>query len=116
MAKCRALHARGAGRSRCLVHVFIVAAQFGNGAASGACQRRFQSGRQPGRCSGFKRIEKIAVVPGNGSGAFTAPCYFGAGTFPDGLAAGDFKRDGKLDLAVANWAANSDSMMINVSK
>ena len=35
---------------------------------------------------------------------FKPPVNYGVGTYPDSIAAGDFNRDGKLDLVVANYS------------
>jgi hypothetical protein len=50
----------------------------------------------------------VSVLLGNGDGTFQAPVHYDAGTDPTikvpvmWVAAGDFNRDGKLDLVVAN--------------
>jgi len=45
--------------------------------------------------------QSLAVLRGNGDGTFRAPFYFGS-TSPFQVAVGDFNKDGKPDLAVAN--------------
>src|SRR5207244_12243831 len=44
----------------------------------------------------------VSGLLGNGDGTFHAARTFAAGSGPYALAVGDFNRDGKLDLAVAN--------------
>lgn len=54
---------------------------------------------------------KIAVLLGNGNGTFQPAIYYTAGNnSPLGVAAGDFNRDGQLDLAVANYGDNTISI------
>ena len=43
---------------------------------------------------------------------FTAPADFGAGTNPRSVAIGDFNRDGKQDLAIANQDSNNVSILL----
>jgi hypothetical protein len=47
-----------------------------------------------------------SVFLGNGDGTFQAAVNYGAGNSPDFVAVGDFNRDGKLDLVVANECGN----------
>ena len=57
----------------------------------------------------------VYVLPGNGDGTFQAArsVYFASGGgFPWSIAAGDFNRDGKLDLAVSNYGDNSLSVLL----
>jgi len=60
----------------------------------------------------------IAVIPGNGNGSFTQDqeIDFQVGPEPHFVVAGDFNRDGKIDLAVANSASNTISVLINNSR
>lgn len=44
----------------------------------------------------------VSILLGNGDGTFQAPRNVRAGNQPTDLALGDFKRDGKLDIAVAS--------------
>src|ERR1039458_1215401 len=44
----------------------------------------------------------VSVLLGNGDGTFRAAVYYSAGMHPVSVAVGDFNRDGKPDLAVAN--------------
>ena len=43
--------------------------------------------------------------------AFAADMEYGAGSYTNSVAAGDFNGDGKLDLATANWYGNSVSVL-----
>src|SRR6267378_2390981 len=57
----------------------------------------------------------VYVLLGNGDGTFQAArsVYFApGGGFPWSIAAGDFNRDGKLDLAVSNYGDNSLSVLL----
>ena len=44
----------------------------------------------------------VSILLGNGSGGFTGPTNFAAGSTPIGVAVGDFNGDSHPDLAVAN--------------
>jgi FG-GAP-like repeat/FG-GAP repeat len=57
----------------------------------------------------------VAVLEGDGSGAFPARLLFAPGTHAFALAVGDFNGDGKPDLAVANQGSNDVSIMLNTS-
>jgi hypothetical protein len=56
----------------------------------------------------------VSILVGNGDGTFTfqAPLEFTTGNFADGVAAGDFNGDGRLDVAVANYSDNTVSVML----
>jgi hypothetical protein len=57
----------------------------------------------------------VAVLEGDGSGAFPDRLSFAAGTSPVALAVGDLNGDGKPDLAVANQGSDDVSIMLNTS-
>ena len=59
--------------------------------------------------SGPPTPSDISVLLGNGDGTFQTSVYYatGSGTGPAAVAVGDFNHDGKLDLAVANFACGS---------
>ena len=48
----------------------------------------------------------MVVLLGNGNGTFQAPLTVAAGTEPSALVVGDFNRDGKADLWLAELAEN----------
>jgi len=49
----------------------------------------------------------VGVLLGNGDGTFQPVINFTAGALPSAIAAGDFKRNGKLDLAVIDRSASA---------
>jgi len=49
---------------------------------------------------------------GNGDGSFSSPTYSYPGGAPVWMAVGDFNRDGKPDLAVANWGDGNVSVLL----
>ena len=51
-----------------------------------------------------QRAKTVSVLLGNGNGTFRAPQAFTVGNGAVGLVIGDFNRDNKQDLAVANYA------------
>jgi hypothetical protein len=57
----------------------------------------------------------ITILLGNGSGGFTQPAGspVGAGSAPLSVAVGDFNRDGKPDLAVANSGSDNVTILLN---
>lgn len=55
-----------------------------------------------GVCDGSLHQTYISVLLGNGNGTFGAATEFQTGTTPVSVAAGDFNKDGKIDLAVAD--------------
>jgi hypothetical protein len=57
----------------------------------------------------------VSILLNDGAGAFRAPKQFDVGAAPFSVAAGDFNRDGKLDLAVA-LPANNVSVLIGDGK
>jgi hypothetical protein len=74
------------------------------------------------------RGNSISVLRGNGDGTFhgqvvslfggstfQGKLIFVAGSAPFALAVGDFNRDGKTDLAVANSGSDDVSVLLNTS-
>jgi hypothetical protein len=55
----------------------------------------------------------VTLLPGNGTGAFQFPFDFSTGDKPASVAAGDFNRDGSLDLAVINNGDNNVAILLN---
>lgn len=56
---------------------------------------------------------KVAILLGNGDGAFQAPTFLTSGAGSSGLAAADVNKDGKLDLVVANQFGTVDVFLGN---
>ncbi len=56
---------------------------------------------------------EISILLGNGDGTFARQILFGTGRFPHWPVAADFNGDGRPDLAVANFRANSVSVLLN---
>jgi CSLREA domain-containing protein len=58
---------------------------------------------------------QIAVLLGDGHGAFGVPAFYSVGTAgntPTSLTTGDFNNDGSLDVAVANTSDNTVSILL----
>jgi hypothetical protein len=55
----------------------------------------------------------VSILLGNGNGTFGTATNFAAGTGPLGVAVGDFNRDGRQDLAVANQFSDNVSILLN---
>lgn len=58
---------------------------------------------------------QIAVYLGDGQGGFTFPINFPTLVNPIGIATGDFNKDGKPDIAVADYFYSSVSVIINTT-
>ncbi len=54
----------------------------------------------------------VSIFLGRGDGTFGPPSFFGAGTFPLFITTADFNRDGKPDLAVANFGGSSIAVLM----
>jgi serine/threonine protein kinase len=56
----------------------------------------------------------VWVLPGNSGGTFRRPAStYRTGLFPQGIAAGDFNRDGRPDVVVANAHSDNVSVLLN---
>ena len=54
----------------------------------------------------------MSILLGDGTGNFSAPTNFAAGSSPFSVAVGDFNGDGKQDLAVANVDSDNVSILL----
>lgn len=54
----------------------------------------------------------VSILIGDGKGGFSAATPYIVGMSPRGIVAGDFNKDGVLDLATANWGTNNVSVLI----
>ena len=57
--------------------------------------------------------DTVALFPGNGTGALSAPTFVNVGRFPVSLATGDFNADGLLDVATAYENSGAISVLLN---
>ena len=58
------------------------------------------------------RGNSVAILLGNGDGTFRAPQTFPVGAAPSFVTVGDFNRDGRSDLAVANYNDGNVSILL----
>ncbi|PYR59278.1 MAG: hypothetical protein DMF85_08215, partial [Acidobacteria bacterium] len=61
---------------------------------------------------GSTRGTTVSVLLGNGDGTFRAPVAYTVGHAPSCVTAGDFNKDGRLDLAVCNYQDNNVSILL----
>ena len=64
---------------------------------------------------GSPEYGQIAVYLGNGQGGFSFPINFPTLVNPIGIATGDFNKDGKPDITVADYFYSSVSVIINTT-
>jgi hypothetical protein len=55
----------------------------------------------------------LVVLIGNGDGTFQSPVEYAVGLEPEDLTIGDFNGDGKPDVATANFASSTISVLLN---
>jgi FG-GAP-like repeat/RTX calcium-binding nonapeptide repeat (4 copies)/Calx-beta domain len=60
----------------------------------------------------YSDTDNVWLLLGTGTGNFGAPTKFDAGSYPYGLATGDFNGDNKPDIAVANLGSKSNNVSI----
>jgi VCBS repeat protein/putative Ig domain-containing protein/List-Bact-rpt repeat protein/FG-GAP repeat protein len=60
-------------------------------------------------------LGSVSILLGNGAGSFGTATNFAAGGEPQFVAVGDFNRDGKPDLVVANETSNNVSVLLNTT-
>ena len=61
-------------------------------------------------------MSTVSVLLGNGAGGFGAKTDFATGETPASVAIGDLSGDGKPDLVVANYGANTVSVLLGLVK
>jgi CARDB/FG-GAP-like repeat/Divergent InlB B-repeat domain/FG-GAP repeat len=54
----------------------------------------------------------VSILLGDGTGSFGAATNYSVGSAPKSIAIGDFNRDGKIDLAVANYSSVNISILM----
>jgi hypothetical protein len=54
----------------------------------------------------------VSVLLGNGDGTFQTQVTYATGVFPSSVTSGDFNGDGKPDLAVANYASSTVTVLV----
>jgi hypothetical protein len=58
-------------------------------------------------------VMNVDVFPGNGDGTFGVAMLFSTGTEPGNATVGDFDNDGWLDVIVANYSADTLTLLRN---
>ncbi len=66
-----------------------------------------------GGTSASTSADSISAIAGLGAGSYTTPINFSTGNQPTAIAVGDFNDDGKPDIATANEAAGTISILLN---
>jgi hypothetical protein len=61
--------------------------------------------------NGIDQPGTVSVLLGNGNGTFKAHVDYSVGDYPEGVVAGDFNDDGKVDLAIPNRFDNTISIL-----
>lgn len=63
--------------------------------------------------TGHPRGDRVSVLVGTGNGSFRAPTDFLVGQTPFSVCIADLNRDGKADLATADWDSNTVTVRLN---